>query len=190
MCVCMAVLFCFVLCVYIVYNFINQRKSDVASEGGRYCDKTTVIVYNDKDPIIACARQTVNDTQNFIKQYCLQYGAVNGTNFSAAMQETLKVVKENEKTCIIFLTDGDDTCLVGSASDAIACTRKITQNKDMVRMFMVRVGNAGRPRQTLDKMAQAANTNLQEAPDAPKLNDFFIHIVAKETVKFSLVQKK
>ena len=172
----------------IVYNFTKQRQSDAAKLRHRYSDKTTLIVYHD-DPVVACQRYPVDNVQQFVEQYCLNYGWGNGTNFSKAMKATSEAVTKGEKTCIIFLTDGEDSDLIGSAQEAIDYVRNVCQNKKLVKMFMVRIGQSNRPRKTLDKMAEAANTTVVEAPDAAQLNDFLIDIVAKQAVKFSLVTK-
>ena len=173
----------------IVYDFINQRQCDARNMSHNYSDKTTLILYG-SDASVICKRSVVGNPQRFVEQYCLANAFQMGTHFGKALYAASREIKNNENTCVVFLTDGEDMYegSIVNGKTATQWARKMVRNASKVKMFVVQIGGK-REHKTLTNIARVSSTNVQTAPDARSLGRFFINVVARQAARFSLVTK-
>ena len=173
-----------------VYDFINQRQCDARNMSRNYSDKTTLILYGSNASAI-CRRLVVSNPQQFVQQYCFTSSFESSTHFGKALYAASREIKNNENTCVVFLTDGEDMYegAIVNGKTATQWAREMVRNANKVKMFVVQIGG-NRAHRTLTSIAQVTNTKVQRAPDARSLGQFFIKVVARQAARFSLVTTK
>ena len=115
-----------------------------------------------------------------------------GTNFANALYETSQQIKEADKTCIVFLTDGEDSDKVSNGKKASEWAYDMTHMKDgsikkNVKMLVAYFGTSNTD--VLDLIAEKGNTTVNKLKDCHELDDFLVKVVAKQATQFSLFVK-
>ena len=174
----------------IVYNFIKKRHAD-AQLKGMAKDPITTIFFN-CNARVGCSRLVANDAKQFVQTYLLPVLPFGGTNFAYALYKTRQQIKEANKTCIVFLTDGENRDRVSNGKKASEWAYDITHKQDgsineNVKMLVAYFGTKNTS--VLDLIAEKGHTTVKKLNDCHELDHFLVNVVAKQAAQFSLFVK-
>ena len=172
----------------LVYNFLNKRHS-IAAENGIAYDPITVVFFSRRAKI-GCQRAVPKTAKEFVQSHLLNVLPDGGTHFGRALYAASKEIQETDKTCVVFLTDGEDKDSISNGKKASQWAYHMTHMSDgtlnkNVRMLVGYFGTKGT--NVLDVIAKNGNTRTEKFEDRHQLNDFLVDVVARQATQFSLI---
>ena len=175
----------------IVYNFLKKRNADANSKGIEK-DPVTVVFFNDETQV-GCQRQVANDPKLFVQTHLLNVRGSGGTHFGNALAAASNEIKASDKTCIIFLTDGEDSDSVSNGKKASQWAYDMThtkngESKKNVKMLFACFGTSNTS--VLENIAAHADTTVKRLEDCHELDKFLVNVVAEQAAQFSLFNKE
>ena len=165
--------------MFIVYSFLDSRLSHSCK------DKISLILYTSQAYKI-CERYEATNAKQFVENYCLTSNISGGTHFGNAIQAAEKIIKNNEQTVFIFLTDGQ--CCDCKGTDNIKASDRVGKIKSKYKelQFWAIKFCKGSIGSTLNTIAQAGGTKVEVSTDVIKLNELFVNVIAKKAPDFGL----